>query len=143
MNTETKTAPTKATLSTATSLLFHIAARSHTLAELFGIERLPLEIAGEEPKITFYQRERPWLTQHPRKSGDGRVQLTFDPDRFAGQLGVCSSGTRHMILFILNVWNPGYAKSKGWDFNLFDALNSLDEGNRQAIAWWLHRPLWP
>jgi hypothetical protein len=143
MNTENKTPPPKAVLSTATSMLFHVAARSHTLAELFGIEPLPRKMAGEEPRLTLYQRDRPWLTPHPRRDNDGREQLTFDPDKFARKLDACSTGTHHMILFILNVWNSGYAGTKGWHFDLFKALNSLDDGNRQAIAWWLHRPIWP
>ena len=135
----TETAPTpKATLHKNTSLLFHIAARSHTLAEMFGIER---DREFPEERIKFHSIDRPWLVPHFKHQGD---VLAFDPDKFAKRyLGRCSDGQEHMVRFILNVWNPSYAQSKGWTFDLFKAMNTLDQGNRQAIAWWLEHPLWP
>jgi hypothetical protein len=126
---------TKASLSNPTRILFHIAAHSHTLRETFGIE-------FEEPengKFTFASIPRPWLIPHPIRQDE----YTFDPDRFATLLQACSDGQRHMFLWILNVWNESYAKSKGWQFDMFKAINSLDKGNRDAIARWLQHPVWP
>jgi len=48
-----------------------------------------------------------------------------------------------MAVWLLNVWNPSYAKSKKWNFDLFAALANLDSGNRQAICDWLKNPIWP
>ncbi len=127
--------PEKATLSNPTRLLFHIAAHSHTLRETFGIE---IE-DRESDKIRIVNISRPWLVSHPVR----RDEYTFDPAKFAKLLEGCSDGQRHMFLWILNVWNENYAKSKGWQFDLFKALNTLDGENRQAIAWWLKRPVWP
>lgn len=89
-----------------------------------------------EPPLTFHQVDRPWLARR----GD---ELTFDADRYAATLDYCSDYTRHMRLWILNIWNSSYAKSKGWHFDLFKALNGLDDGNRAAIAWHLKHPIWP
>ncbi len=125
----------KASLSNPTRVLFHIAAHSHTLRETFGIEVEDLENC----KISFASIPRPWLIPHPIR----RDEYSFDPDKFATHLQACSDGQRHMFLWILNVWNENYAKSKGWQFDLFEALNTLDAENRQAIAWWLQNPVWP
>ena len=43
----------------------------------------------------------------------------FDPDAFHELIGPWSHGERLCALFILNVWNPLYAKVQGWQFNLF------------------------
>jgi len=126
--------PIKATLSKATSLLFHIAAKSHTLRDMFGIELNP-----DSEGFRYLSIERPWLEPHPVRKNE----YTFSADTFARRLDACSTGEQHMMLFILNVWNPAYAKSKGWQFDLFRALDSLDPGNRDAIAWFLHHPIWP
>jgi hypothetical protein len=120
-------------LSRPTQLLFHIAVRSHTLADYFGAD-----LSDDETRLVFRQIERPWLTPHP-----ALPEWTFDADRFAKKLGVCSTGEEQMVRWILNVWNPGYAKSKGWHFDLFKALDSLDQNNREAICWWLQNPIWP
>lgn len=126
-----------ASLTKATAILFHIAARSHVLAEQFGVELIsPESEPGTEPALMLYTIQRPWLT---RRGGE----LTFDADKYAETLYQCSDYTTHMRLWILNVWNSGYAKSKGWDFNLFKALNGLDDNNRRAIAWFLRNPIWP
>lgn len=141
MTTQT-TPPPAATLSTATGLLFHIAATSHTLADLFGVEHIP-DLLEAGVKLKIYQRPRPWLDQHPRHTDPATVLMTFDPDKFAARLDHYSAGERHMMLWILNVWNPHYARSKGWTFDLFKALDSLDQANRQAIATWMERPIFP
>lgn len=134
--TDTPNAP-KATLTKETALLFHIAASSHTLAELFGVEDKPLD---DLHPLKFYAVARSWLTPHPVR----RTEYTFDADLFAQKLNTgCSDGQRFMILFILNVWNPAYARRQGWQFDLFTALNTLDEQNRVAIAQWMEHPVWP
>lgn len=35
-------------------------------------------------------------------------------------------------LFIANVWNPGYADSQGWKFDIFEFLGTADDSNRRA-----------
>ena len=147
MNTTTPSAPANARsrfdaqLSKATALLFHIAARSHSLAEMFGVEHIPGDPMPSRGStaLTFFAVQRPWLDRHPKDS----LTLTFNADKFASRLDACSDGQRHMILWILNVWNPGYARSQGWDFDFFKALGTLDQDNREAIRWWMQIPVWP
>lgn len=137
MKTTMPSESAKATLSTATALLFHIAARSHSLAEMFGLEHIPSR--STDDNLTFFAIQRPWLDRHPKD----HLIFTFNADKFASRLHACSDGQRHMILWILNVWNPGYARSQGWHFDFFKALGTLDQGNREAIRWWMQSPVWP
>jgi hypothetical protein len=67
----------------------------------------------------------------------------FDPDKLFSAADYWSSGERLCVLFILNVWNPGDAKSKGWDFNLFDFVGTADGGNKRALLNWVLNPVWP
>ena len=67
----------------------------------------------------------------------------FDADEFHAMIGPWSSGERLCALFILNVWNPGYAKSQRWTFNLFDFVGTADPDNRQALLDWIQTPIWP
>jgi len=137
LNEPATPATQKTKLNTATSLLFHIAARSHVLAEQFGVELISPDCEPEnEPALTFYALPRPWLSE---RGGE----LAFDADKYAKTIYNCSDYTAHMRLWILNVWNPSYARSKGWNFDLFKALNGLDDNNRRAIAWFLRNPIWP
>jgi hypothetical protein len=126
-----------ATLSEATRILFFIAARSHTLAQIFGVSVNP----DDDCKLVFHRIGRPWLVPHSVR----KTEYTFDPDVFAERWieGGASTGDRHMALWILNVWNSGHARSKGWTFDLFKALDSLDDNNRSAIGWHLAHPIWP
>lgn len=131
-----------AKLNTATSLLFHVAARSPLLAREFGVKMISRSREGSEPKLEFIDGRRHLLDTEPGAEVGAEI-LCFSPDKLAAKLGKCSSGEYAMYCFILNVWNPGYAKSNGWHFDLFHALSSLDTENAQAIAWWLERPVWP
>lgn len=67
----------------------------------------------------------------------------FEADEFHKLIGPWSSGEKLCALFILNVWNPGYAKSKGWKFDLFDFAAGCDFENKEALIRWLEHPLWP
>lgn len=67
----------------------------------------------------------------------------FDADVLYKCSGPWSSGEKLCVLFVLNVWNPGYAKSQGWTFNLFDFVGTADIGNRAALQAWIDRPHWP
>lgn len=137
MTEPAKPATQKASLNKATAILFHVAARSHVLAEQFGVELIsPDQPLDKEPSLTFYNVPRPWLVQ---RGGE----LSFDADLYAKTLDCCSTYTSHMRLFILNVWSPGYAKSKGWTFDLFQALRGLDDNNSRAIAWFVKQQVWP
>ena len=126
----------KKTINQPTQLLIYIAARSPTLREFFGIEIIDWEVY----KFQFTEIRRPWMISTPEMP----TELRFDPDIFALRLNSCrGAGQRWMVLWILNVWNPGDAQRKGWEFDLFRALSSLDSENRDAIAWWLDDPRWP
>jgi hypothetical protein len=76
---------------------------------------------------------RPWLARTTR----------FDADEFHSLFDCASTGEIHCALFVLNVWNPGYAESKGWIFELFAFLGCADDGNRRALLNWIARPYWP
>lgn len=129
MRTETPKKP----LSDPTIKLFFVASQIPCLARFMGIE------PKEEGGLHLFTMPRPWLVPHELRSNE----LTFDPDKFAEKLGKCSSGEHHCILFILNVWNPGYAKHQGWQFDLFKAFDSLDYENLEGMAQFLKRPIWP
>jgi hypothetical protein len=124
------------TLNKPTQILFQIAVHSHTLRQYFGVQ----VVDWDNHKLSLTNIPRPWLVvEHPSRP----YVYCCDSDKFSVYLRNCSPGQRHMFLWILNVWNPGYAKSKGWDFDLFDALCSLDSQNREAIASWSCDPIWP
>src|SRR4051812_18295052 len=122
--TPTLTEKPKTTLSEPTKMLFHVAVMIPCLQYFMGIEQT------ETGDVRFLSKPRPWLVSHPVH----KEELSFDPDIFAQMLGKCSSGERHCMLFILNVWNPGYAKDKGWQFDLFKAFDSLDYENLEGMA---------
>ena len=67
----------------------------------------------------------------------------FDADDFYQLFECASTGETHCALFILNVWNPGYAECKGWRFDLFAFLGCADSGNRKAFLDWIANPYWP
>ncbi len=143
--TETKETP-KATLCDAARLLMFIAAKSHSLADYMGLELIE-DTAEPETHQPGTMRlrylpgvHRPWLI--PKYVDDPTV-LTFDPDKFAKTRNQCSDGETFMRLWLLNVWNPNFAAQKGWKFDLFKALNTLDSGNRDCIAEWMMNPVWP
>lgn len=122
-----------------TQLLMAVASGVPVLCRMMGI----VKAAGDAPgkvKIGLVAGNRPWLVPHPIR---GAAETTFDPDKFAAKLGVLSSGERHAALWLLNVWNPTYAKSKGWNFDLFAAFSSLDGENIVGIADWIINPVWP
>lgn len=135
MPTETQTP--KPTLSTAAQHLLFIAARSHSLREQMGIELVERD---DTASIKFRPGvPRPWLVGHPTD----RLHLTFSPDIYAKTLGRCSDGEHWMRLWILNVWNPSYARTNGWTFDFFKAFRVLDSGNLEAIAWLCQNPVLP
>lgn len=59
------------------------------------------------------------------------------------KLGVLSTGERHAVLFLLNVWNPAYAQEMGWRFEAVDALGMWDDGHRTAFLAWAQHPFFP
>lgn len=67
----------------------------------------------------------------------------FDADEWMKRSGPWSSGEKRCALFIVNVWNPGYAKSEGWHFDLFDFIGGVDTDNRKALLMWCIDPVWP
>jgi hypothetical protein len=67
----------------------------------------------------------------------------FDPDAFHALMDAWSHGERLCGLFVLNVWNPVAAKSKGWQFDLMDFVGIVDAGNSLALEAWIRNPIFP
>jgi hypothetical protein len=67
----------------------------------------------------------------------------WDVDKFMQSYGVASSGERYAMLFVANVWNPGYAREQGWTFDMIEAAGTLDSTHRRAIMTWLANPRFP
>lgn len=67
----------------------------------------------------------------------------WDIDAFMQSLGTASSGERLCMLFIANVWNPGYARESSWTFDVMDFASSCDRRNRAAFIAWLQNPRFP
>jgi hypothetical protein len=67
----------------------------------------------------------------------------FDADEFHAMTRGWSTGERHLAMFILNVWNPGYAESKGWNFDFIAFVAMADGENKEALAGWLQHPYFP
>jgi hypothetical protein len=77
------------------------------------------------------------------KLGPDWFTKDFDQDHFHESMGGWSTGEQLAGLFLLNVWNHGYAKRKGWHFNLFDAVGTLSNDNLLPMAEWMLAPQWP
>ena len=67
----------------------------------------------------------------------------FDSNDFYWMIGGWSTSERHAALFILTVWNPGYARKKKWTFDVVEAVSCLDPCNRLPIVQWMARPYYP
>jgi hypothetical protein len=52
---------------------------------------------------------------------------------FEAQISGMSSGEREAALFVLQVWNPYTKRHASRRFNVVEALNRWDEGNRAAF----------
>lgn len=72
-----------------------------------------------------------------------RTPADFNPEELYESMGGWSHDEQLCVLFVLNVWNPDYAKSKGWDFNLFGFVYAADRNNRAVVQNWLQDPYWP
>lgn len=98
------------------------------------------QIPGAEFTLCTLAQSIPVLAH---KLGPDWMDKDFDPDRFYRGMDCWSTGERLAGLFLINVWNSGYAKSKGYTFNLFDAVGTLDTANLRPIAEWMLAPVWP
>lgn len=67
----------------------------------------------------------------------------FDPDLFLEIMTGASHGEHLCALFIVNVWNPAYAKKKGWDFDLMEFVGTCDLVSRTCLVEWVLNPVWP
>jgi hypothetical protein len=52
------------------------------------------------------------------------------------------SSERHVVRFLLSLWNPHFEWRCGW-FDIHVALTVWDEQNRAAFAKWAENPWWP
>lgn len=64
----------------------------------------------------------------------------LDVDVLMGAARGMSTGERHAACFVACVWNPGYAREKGWKFDALEVLGSWDARNRQAFLNWAQTP---
>ncbi len=77
-----------------------------------------------------------------RKLQGWRPQV-FDPDKFYAMTAGWSHGEQLCALFVLNVWNPGEAREKGWTFDLMEFAGTADVASKEARMFWLASPTWP
>ena len=70
-------------------------------------------------------------------------EYTFDADRFHRSMAGWSSGERLCGLFILNVWNPGYARNCGWTFDVIEFMSVASQSNLEPVINWMLNPYWP
>ena len=123
-------------LNQATATLFWIAADNNLLAQIIGVELIP----HVDPKTKIQTKK---LRTNSRQFLIERGgELAFDPDKFADSIPCRSTGTQHMMRFLLNVWNPHQWREKE-PFDLFDAISSLDSNNAQFIADFINSPVFP
>lgn len=120
-------------LNEPTAILFLIACESRTLMDVLGVAA---NDAHGKKTLRWNGRTQQFLIE---RNGE----LAFDPDIFEACIGARSTGTQHMMLWLLHVWNPHGAKVKGWKFDLFEAMNSLDHANRACVGNWIKNPIWP
>ena len=132
LTTTTTTAPRFA-LSDPTKQLLRLAASVPVLAQ-----KMRVEISEDGQSLRFFGQP-PWLQPHPLR----QEELSFDPPKFAYEIGAWSDGEQHAAIWLLNVWNPRWAKAEGYRFDLFAAVGTLDSFNLNAIAEWMVNPVWP
>ena len=67
----------------------------------------------------------------------------WDVEAFMDWLPRASKGERHAMLFIAVLWNPTYAASQGWEFNIIRAAGEWDQAHHNAFLAWALKPEWP
>lgn len=67
----------------------------------------------------------------------------FDPEAFYSLTIGMSHGEKLCALFILNVWNPSYARQRGWEFDVVEFAGTADAESRSAFLLWMADPVWP
>ena len=63
----------------------------------------------------------------------------YDPEAVDELLGVTSHGTAIMLRFFLGVWR----NDNQYEFDLFDAVQTLDAEHLKIIMDWVADPFWP
>jgi hypothetical protein len=131
---DTATKP-QATLGTATKQLLFLATTLPCLARKMNVSIVAVE--GEQPQLLNYHRNVPWLEE-------SYGLLEFNPDKFHRCIGPWSTGEIYCALFLLNVWNPSYARDKRWRFDLFNFVGTCGGGEEvDAVIAWMKNPIWP
>lgn len=67
---------------------------------------------------------------------------SWDAERLAKLKGL-STGERHALLFVLNVWNPAWARASKLHFDVVQAFGSWDSRHQHAFLAWAMNPRWP
>lgn len=76
----------------------------------------------------------------PALEGHVRDLTSWDIDEFMRWLPRASTGERHAMLFIANVWNPRYALEMEWRFNIVVAAGEWDQQHHNAFLAWAAKP---
>src|SRR5262245_13647324 len=91
------------------------------------------------------ERQRVMMTLRAETYRCMRGDLGVDPwephelNRWA--VSAASSGEKHVVRFLLNVWNQ-YEDWECGRFDVMDALSVWDAGNRRAFLSWARDPWW-
>lgn len=110
-----------------------------TAAARFQPSRGLFSVRGPYPYILALAASFPCLAHKVESFAWPR----FDVDTWMRAAGPWSSGEKYAAAFIACVWNPGYAESKGWRFDVLEAFGTWDTGNRRAFLNWAADPIWP
>lgn len=101
-----------------------------------------LRSAGSSTYIMALARSFPCL-RHKMDMLFPEGRRKWDVDVLMEASAPWSHGEKLCALFVANVWNPGYADTMEWRFDVFEFLGCADNGNRRALIAWLTNPVWP
>lgn len=114
---------------------------------------IPTEAASRVPSVETLRKFGPstYIVELAKSFPclEGKLTLygiapnNWDVDRWVEMAGPWSHCERCAALFVANVWNWSYAKSKKWRFDSVDAVSVWDAENREAFLLWSANPVWP
>ena len=78
-------------------------------------------------------RSHAWLTR----------TTEFDPEHFHSLFAHACTVEALCARFVLNVWNPHYARAKGWNFDFLTFMIVADPLSLAALLNWMRNPSYP